>query len=147
MSCWNAFLFITADESVYFSHEHLQSPSTKEEILNLVQSAARNNLKIKVLGSGHSRSAIAQSDGVFISLHNFTGIVGVDLQKKRVTVRTGTMLRTVNGYLDEYGLALSNLPAVADQSIGGAISIGLLCLLLGFRYVKLAINTVQFDVL
>ena len=121
--------FIIADESVYFSHEHLQSPSTKEEILDLVKSAARNNQKIKVIGRGHSRSAIAQSDGVLISLHNFTGLVGVDVHKKRATVRTGTTLRTVNGYLDEFGLALGNLPAVADQTIGGAISIGLLRLL------------------
>ena len=115
---------INADESVYFNHEDLHSPSSKEEILDLVKLADKSNQKIKVLGSGHSRSAIAQCDGILISLHNFTGLVGVDKQKKQATVRTGTSLRTVNQYLDEYGLALSNLPAVADQSIGGAISIG-----------------------
>ena len=102
-----------------------------------MKSAARNNQKIKVVGRGHSRSAIAQSDGVLVSLHNFTGLVGVDLQKKRATVRTGTTLRTVNGYLDEFGLALGNLPAVADQTIGGAISIGLLRLLFGFKLIEM----------
>ena len=102
-----------------------------------MKSAARNNQKIKVIGRGHSRSAIAQSDGVLVSLHNFTGLVGVDLQKKRATVRTGTTLRALNGYLDEFGLALGNLPAVADQTIGGAISIGLLRLLFGFKLIEM----------
>ena len=41
-----------------------------------------------------------------------------------MTVKAGTTLGEVVEYLDTKGLALSNLPAITDQSIAGAISTG-----------------------
>ena len=41
-----------------------------------------------------------------------------------MTVKAGTTLGEVVEYLDTKGLALSNLPAITDQSIAGAVSTG-----------------------
>ena len=48
----------------------------------------------------------------------------MDREKREVVVRAGTMLRDLNAVLKENGLALSSLPTLADQTIGGAIAVG-----------------------
>lgn len=53
-----------------------------------------------------------------------TGIVDIDQSKKEVTVKAGTMLRDLNTVLRENGLALSSLPTLEDQTIGGALAVG-----------------------
>ena len=122
-----AYLFHFSDGTVYFNHDNLKSPTTKDEIIEVVKFAAENGRKIRVLGSGHSRSALALSEDILVSLHKFKGLVEVDLKSKQVTVRGGTTLKELNALLEEKGLALSNLPAIADPTIAGAIATGEPC--------------------
>ena len=68
------FTFIL-DSTVFFNHERLLAPSSKDEIIDVVKKAAEEGLKIRVVGSGHSWSSVAASDGILVSLWNFTGIV------------------------------------------------------------------------
>lgn len=98
---------------------------SKEEIVALIKHAYDKKIKVRVLGSGHSWSPIAISDGMLISLHNYRGLVSRDLSKKQVTVRGGTTLVEISELLEEQGWALSNLPSVSDQTIAGAIVTGL----------------------
>lgn len=91
----------------------------------LVKDAYDKKTKIRVLGSGHSWSPIATTDGILLSLYQYRGLVSRDLAKKQVTVRGGTTLVEINELLEEQGLALSNLPSVSDQTIAGAIVTGL----------------------
>ena len=111
---------------MYFSHENLHAPSTKEELFQLVKSASIDVRKIRVIGSGHSWSRVAQSEDILLSLHNYAGLVSVDLQEKRVTVKAGTTLNAVNQLLEEYGLAMMNLGSISEQTVAGAISTGIL---------------------
>ena len=64
---------VFSDGSVYFDHHHLLRPSSVDEIIEIVKSAHRDRRKVKVLGAGHSRSAIAHSSDIYISLYNYTG--------------------------------------------------------------------------
>ena len=114
----------TPDGTVFFNHDKLQSPATKDEIVEIVKLAAQNGRKIRVLGSGHSRSPLALSEDIMVSLHRFKGLVEVDLESKQVTVRAGTTLQELNGILEEKGLALTNMPAIADPTVAGAIATG-----------------------
>ena len=98
---------------------------SKEEIVALIKHAYDKKIKVRMLGSGHSWSPIAASDGMLISLHNYRGLVSRDLSKKQVTVRGGTTLVEISELLEEQGWALSNLPSVSDQTIAGAIVTGL----------------------
>ena len=42
----------------------------------------------------------------------------------QVTVRAGTTLGELVSYLDKNGLALSNLPAITEQTVAGCLSTG-----------------------
>ena len=109
---------------MHFNHDGLHVPSTKEELVQLVKSASEDVRKVRVLGSGHSWSEVAQSEDILISLHNYAGVVSVDLQQKRVTVRAGTKLRDITSALEEYGLAMKNLGSISEQTAAGTISTG-----------------------
>ena len=109
---------------MYFSHEHLRAPSTKEEVIETVKMAIMSGRRLRPLGSGHSWSPVAQSDDLYVSLHRYSGLVELDRQKKRVTVRGGTTLHELNAILEEHGLAMTNLPSVSAQTVAGAISTG-----------------------
>ena len=61
------------DDSVYFDPTNLLLPSSTEGIIDIVTSAYHDHRKVKVVGAGHSRSAIAHSSDIYISLYNYTG--------------------------------------------------------------------------
>ena len=94
------------------------------DIIDLVKSAVANDRKIRVLSSGHSWSEIAVSDDISVSLHNFTGLVSVDMSIKQVTVRAGTTFKALNDILEEHGLALPILGSISEQTVAGAIATG-----------------------
>lgn len=98
---------------------------SKDEIVTLIKHAYDKKLKVRVLGSAHSWSPIATTDGMLISLYHYRGLVSHDLTKKQVTVRGGTTLVEISALLDERGWSLSNLPSVSDQTIAGAIATGM----------------------
>jgi L-gulonolactone oxidase len=50
--------------------------------------------------------------------------VHINHKKREAVVRAGTLLRDLNTVLRENGLALSSLPTLADQTIGGALAVG-----------------------
>lgn len=100
-------------------------PETLEEILEIVRLAERDNVKLKVVGSGHSPSDIACTDGYMLSLEKHSKILHVDKEACRVVVQAGVTLETLNQILfDDYGLALTNLGSISAQSIAGAMATG-----------------------
>lgn len=113
-----------ADGSVKFDHTNLVMPSSVDVLIAIIKSAHKNHRKVKVLGAGHSRSAIAHSSDIYISLYNYTGVMHVDRENREVVVRAGTMLRDLNSVLRDNGLALSSLPTLVDQTVGGALAVG-----------------------
>lgn len=56
-----------------FDHASLYMPSSVDELIAVVKLAYENRRKVKVLGTGHSRSPIAHSSDIYISLFNYTG--------------------------------------------------------------------------
>ena len=80
--------FFIEGASVFFDPQKVESPSSKEEILHIVHYAIENAQRIRVLGSGHSRSDIALSDDIMISLHHYNGVVNLDKQSKQVSLQS-----------------------------------------------------------
>ena len=76
--------YASIDHDVYFDPDKMESPSTKEEIIQIVQQAIESGRQLRVVGSGHSRSKIAHSDDIMISLHRYKGVFKVDKEKKQV---------------------------------------------------------------
>ena len=115
----------SADGRISFKLDNLHTPSSHNEIVNIVKEAHNKKQTIRVLAAGHSWSEIAQTQDSMLSLHNYNGLVKVDKERLLVTVKAGTKLRHLSELLDEEGLAMINLGSVAYQSIAGAISTGL----------------------
>ena len=95
-----------------------------EEVVDAVKQARRDGATVKPVGSGHSFTRAAQTDGVRIDLTGLSGIVGVDRERKLVTVGAGTSLRELNRLLAAHGLALPNLGDIDAQTISGALATG-----------------------
>jgi len=102
----------------------IESPRDPEEVALLVKRAARDGHRIKAVGTGHSFTATAATDGTLLRLDRLSGLVSSDLDTGLVTVRGGTPLHLLNTSLAELGLAMSNLGDIDRQTITGATSTG-----------------------
>ncbi len=99
-------------------------PRDEAEICAAVKNAASAGLRVRALGTGHSFTAAAATDGVALDLSLWTGITAADNRTGLVTVRSGTTLRALNAALGEFGLALENLGDIDAQTIAGALATG-----------------------
>lgn len=97
-------------------------PGSIEEIAAAVGRAAREGLRVRVAGAGHSFSDIACTDGLLIVLDRFGRVLDVDRESRLVRVQGGITIAQLNTRLAEHGLALENLGDIDVQSIAGAIS-------------------------
>ncbi|CAB4368094.1 unannotated protein [freshwater metagenome] len=100
----------------------IQAPHSIEDLSRLVAEAASRGEKVKAVGSGHSFTSAAATDGRMLRLDKLTGISHVDRGNNRVTVRAGTRLSDLNSLLHAEGLAMANLGDIAYQTVAGAIS-------------------------
>jgi L-gulonolactone oxidase len=100
----------------------VEVPRDVEEVALLVKRAAANGQRVKAVGSGHSFTAAAVTDGVQVRLDHITGLREVDHETRRVTVRAGTPLHALNRMLADHGLAMANLGDIDRQTIAGATS-------------------------
>ena len=99
-------------------------PRTEAEIAAAVRDAAAAGLRVRALGSGHSFTPAAATDGMALDLTGWTGIVAADTRTGLVTVRSGTTLRVLNAALDGLGLAMANLGDIDAQTLAGALCTG-----------------------
>ena len=100
----------------------IESPRSVGELAALVASASELGQKVKAVGSGHSFTSAAATNGRMIRLESLSGILNVDRAKCQVTVGAGTRLSDLNTLLHSEGLALANLGDIAYQTVAGAIS-------------------------
>jgi FAD/FMN-containing dehydrogenase len=97
-------------------------PAAEDQVVSLVREAAGSGRRVRVVGAGHSFSAIAAPDDLAVSLDRYAGVVG--WSEGEVTVRAGTRLRDLNTALAQRGLALPILGSIAQQSVAGAVATG-----------------------
>ncbi|MFT3891772.1 MAG: FAD-binding protein [Anaerolineales bacterium] len=99
---------------------NIYEPETVEQIQELV----RREGKVKALGTRHSFNDIADSPGTQISTKRFTKIVGLDAERRTVTVQAGVRYGELCQWLDQQGYALHNLASLPHISIAGACATG-----------------------
>ncbi|MEU9425949.1 D-arabinono-1,4-lactone oxidase [Streptomyces sp. NPDC048342] len=100
------------------------TPASVDELAAAVRQAAEDGLKVKAVGSGHSFTAIAATDGVSIRPQLLTGIRKIDRKTMTVTVEAGTPLKRLNVALAREGLSLTNMGDIMEQTVSGATSTG-----------------------
>ena len=102
--------------------QSVETPRDVEEVALLVKRAASAGQRVKAVGSGHSFTATALTDGIALRLDRLTGLREIDTSSGRVTVRAGTPLHQLNRLLADNGLAMANLGDIDRQTIAGATS-------------------------
>lgn len=100
------------------------TPASAAELADAVRRAADEGLKVKAVGTGHSFTAAAATDGLLIRPGLLTGIREIDRAAGTVTVESGTPLKRLNQALAREGLTLTNMGDIMDQTVAGATSTG-----------------------
>lgn len=104
--------------------EQIVAPEDAHQVSALVAASARAGRRVKAVGSGHSFTPIAVTDGVLVELDRMSGITWADPSTGRVRVLAGTSLHALSQQLWSHGLALANLGDIDVQTIAGAIGTG-----------------------
>ena len=104
--------------------QRVATPASPQEVAETVRDAAARGLTVKPVGSGHSFTAAAVTDGVQIRLGNLARLRGADHATGLVTAEAGMPLWRLNELLAEQGLALTNMGDIQAQTVSGAIGTG-----------------------
>ncbi|MFJ3985006.1 D-arabinono-1,4-lactone oxidase [Streptomyces fungicidicus] len=100
------------------------APASVEELAAAVRRAAEDGMPVKAVGTGHSFTSIAATDGLLVRPHLLTGIRDIDRAAGTVTVEAGTPLKRLNVALAREGLSLTNMGDIMEQTVSGATSTG-----------------------
>ncbi|MDX6758288.1 MULTISPECIES: D-arabinono-1,4-lactone oxidase [Streptomyces] len=100
------------------------TPASVGELQEAVRRAAADGLRVKAVGTGHSFTAAAATDGVLVRPQALAGIRSVDRAAGTVTVAAGTALKDLNRALAAEGLSLTNMGDIMEQTVSGAVSTG-----------------------
>ncbi|MFD7685375.1 D-arabinono-1,4-lactone oxidase [Streptomyces sp. NPDC059781] len=100
------------------------SPASVDELAAAVRRAAEDGMPVKAVGTGHSFTSIAATDGLLIRPQLLTGIRHIDRAAGTVTVEAGTPLKRLNTALAREGLSLTNMGDIMEQTVSGATSTG-----------------------
>ncbi|MGW0776339.1 D-arabinono-1,4-lactone oxidase [Streptomyces sp. NPDC002835] len=99
-------------------------PASVDELADAVRQAVADGLRVKTVGTGHSFTAIAATDGLLVRPDLMTGIRRIDRSGMTVTVESGTPLKRLNTALAREGLSLTNMGDIMEQTVAGAASTG-----------------------
>ncbi|MGN6426359.1 MAG: D-arabinono-1,4-lactone oxidase [Leifsonia sp.] len=104
--------------------QRVERPASAEAVQRAVATAAKQGMRVKAIGAGHSFTGIAAAPGVQLDLEALSGVLDVDLERGRVRLAAGTHLHQLPRLLRPYGLALENMGDIDRQTIAGATSTG-----------------------
>ncbi len=98
--------------------------ASDEEVADAVRFARANDLKVRVVGTGHSWTGLGATDGVQINVQNLKHFRVADRDRKVVTMGAGTSIFEACEALWEEGFSLKNQGDIDVQTLAGAASTG-----------------------
>jgi FAD-linked oxidoreductase len=99
-------------------------PRDRDRLAAAIVEAVGAGSKVGVVGSGHSFTEAALTDGTMIDVGALSGTIDADPGSGLVRVGAGTVLADLNEELHRLGLAMENLGDIDRQTVAGAISTG-----------------------
>jgi xylitol oxidase len=106
--------------NVEYSTTDLRRPGTVDELRGVVAGSRR----VKALGSRHSFSRIADTDGVLVSTEALDVPIELDADRGVVRVGAGATHAVLARELQRHGRALPNLASLPHISVAGAVQTG-----------------------
>lgn len=110
--------------SLEFTPGALVTPESEEEVVALVKKARKENKQVRVVGAGHSSTALVETTDYLLSLRHFKGVEAPDRDKHQATVLAGMTVKEAGLDLYRYGMAMHNTGDVDVQTLAGAIGTG-----------------------
>ena len=106
--------------NVTFRAARVHHPARLAELQRLVASSSR----LRALGTGHSFSRIADTDGDLVLLDRLPPTIEIDSGRREVTVAAGVRYAELTTAVQTAGLALHNLGSLPHISVAGACATG-----------------------
>ncbi|SDD31959.1 D-arabinono-1,4-lactone oxidase [Glycomyces harbinensis] len=106
--------------NIRFSPSRFERPSTLEEARAVVAAAPR----LRVLGSGHSFNAIADTDAVMLSLEGIEPEANINALTGTVRVSGWITYAALSSAVHRAGFALHNMASLPHISVAGSIATG-----------------------
>jgi FAD-linked oxidoreductase len=97
-------------------------PTSEDELAQVVAQAATRGLPVRAVGSGHSFTDIACTDGVLVDTSGMQRVIAADAESGLVTVQAGITLNALGLENARHGLALENQGDIDAQSLAGALA-------------------------
>ena len=94
----------------------VHEPAREDELVVLLERAARESTTVRAVGAGHSWTAVAGTEGHMVRLDRMAQVLEVDTSTNQVTVAAGIRLRDLSARLAEAGLGLSNLGSISERN-------------------------------
>lgn len=106
--------------NITFSASAVHRPTSIEQLQQVVAAGRR----VRALGSGHSFSPVADTDGELVALDRLPRLLEVDRDAARVTLSGGLRYGDIVRPMHEAGLALPTMGSLPHISVAGAASTG-----------------------
>lgn len=100
----------------------IERPRSEAEVAAAVRDAAERGLPVRAVGSGHSFTDIACTDGVMLDLSALDAVLDADPSTGLVRVQAGMSINALGAALEQRGLALENQGDVDTQALAGALA-------------------------
>ncbi len=106
-------------------------PESLEDLVEIVQRAEADGTTVRAIGSGHSWSDAAVTEGYMLEPNGLTQPQELEAELLRsaapegktwVRVQSGIRIRELNAHLDQRGLALQQMGGYDAQTIAGVVS-------------------------
>ncbi|CAF0820134.1 unnamed protein product [Didymodactylos carnosus] len=97
-------------------------PQTIVDLQSIVCEAHKRKEKIRVVGCGHSPSAICTTDGYMISMKHLNKIREVNKDEMYVEVESGVTIQQLNDELPKWDLCLPNQGSISELTLTGLVS-------------------------
>lgn len=110
--------------NITFAAGRLHEPESLEELRAAFGAAAAGGRRVRVLGTGHSFSPVADSEGDQVSLAAMPVVRELDSDRGLVRVSGGLRYGEITPWLHAHGFALHNLGSLPHIAVAGACATG-----------------------
>jgi alditol oxidase len=112
------------DERNWAGSYAYKAPVVRPQSVDELQSLVATQERIRALGTRHSFTDIADTDGLLVSLEDLPLALQIDELRRSASVSGGTTFHALSQQLDRQGWALSTLASLPHISVAGAIATG-----------------------
>jgi len=106
------------------SRGELHHVRSEADAASIALASAKSGRTLRVAGAGHSHMPLVPNHDSIVDCSGLSGVIGVDHERQRAWVRSGTLISALGEQLRESGLGLHNQGDIDRQAIAGAAATG-----------------------